>query len=346
MRVAAASRWGLSPNYSPSRLARLCRGRAEASKGAGVIASRRLAIIPAPSAIKRFNSNLTPIPIRIDAKLRSAVLVERADQILGDRVRGTSLDLPPLEHEDHLAVLHQRDLRRRRRIAGEIAASARSSIRVLAGEHGGELIGLGAVLQRHRDGRARHPRGTTADGIHDHERRTLRILELRVDFVGRAELLHAKSRELFTHGGYEALVVHRSVGEISHQSLILDVAITHERENRALRNHEIGVAFEGDLDGSFAEKQGVVACARLHGNESGFPQRSSPRLVATLAWVRHRKAGPGCDDLPALHCLAVHRGWWQIQADLGSLLAFLEANQHTVADDDQTLIVLLHWCRA
>src|SRR5688572_8774105 len=76
----------------------------------------------------------------------AAVLVERADEIVRDVVCRTAFDLPALEHEHDLAVLHERNLRRRRRIAGEIAARSLGGVGVLAGENRGEMVGLRRVL--------------------------------------------------------------------------------------------------------------------------------------------------------------------------------------------------------
>src|SRR5215207_11763404 len=126
------------------------------------------------------------------------------------------------------------------------------------------------------------------------------------------------------------MVSSRCRGSSSARS-VLDVFIADQCENRALGDDEIGVTLERDLDGGFAEKQRVVASAGLHWNESGFPQRSSPRLVAALSGIWHGQAGPGCDDVAALHSLAVDGSGRKVEADFRALLAFLDANQDAVA---------------
>src|SRR5688500_266742 len=126
-------------------------------------------------------------------------------------------------------------------------------------------------------------------------------------------------------------------------SLVFDAAVTDQGQDRALRDDEVRVPLERDLDGGLPEEEGVVAGAALHGNESRFAELSSPRLVAALAGVRHWKPRPGRDDLSALHGLAVHGGGRKVQTYLGPLLTLLDADEHAVADDDQALLVFFHW---
>src|SRR5215207_7584109 len=128
-------------------------------------------------------------------------------------------------------------------------------------------------------------------------------------------------------------------------ALVFDVLVADQGKDRALRDHQVRVSLERDLDGGFAKKERVVAGACLHWNESGFAQRSSPRLLAALAGIGHRQAGPGSDDVSSLHSLVVHGGGWEVEPDLGALLAFLDADQNPVADHDQTLVVLMHGFR-
>src|SRR5439155_639650 len=58
--------------------------------------------------------------------------------------------------------------------------------------------------------------------------------------------------------------------------------------------------------------------------------------------LRHRRAGPGGDDAPALHLPPFDRGSGQIEADVRALLALLGSDQDTVADDDQAFGVIRH----
>src|SRR6185295_2479531 len=91
--------------------------------------------------------------LRRAARLRSAVPVERVDEILSDLFRRAPFDLPALDHVHELAVLEQTDLRRRRRIPREIRASPRRGFGILTGKYGRRMIGLDRILERDRDGR-------------------------------------------------------------------------------------------------------------------------------------------------------------------------------------------------
>ena len=73
-------------------------------------------------------------------------------------------------------------------------------------------------------------------------------------------------------------------------------------------------------------------------SRNGVRHGSSP-----LAGIGHGQPWSGGDDVPTLHGLAVHCRRWEIQADFGPFLAFLDANEDAVANDDQALVVLLHW---
>src|SRR4051794_1753454 len=64
----------------------------------------------------------SPFPFPLFLYSRPAVFFEGLDEILSDRVRRATLDLPALKHEHDLAVLHERDLWRGRRVPGEVAA--------------------------------------------------------------------------------------------------------------------------------------------------------------------------------------------------------------------------------
>src|SRR5437764_14931044 len=65
--------------------------------------------------------------------------------------------------------------------------------------------------------------------------------------------------------------------------------ISHECENSRLRNYEISVSLEGDLDGGFPEKQRVVASARLHRHEAGLARGHPPGLVDVRVRPGHRQ---------------------------------------------------------
>src|SRR5207244_12806228 len=88
-----------------------------------------------------------------------------------DVLRGSALDILPLEHEDELPVPEERHLRRRWRVTREITARPPGRLGVLAGEHGEELARAPGV--RDREGRrgAGVARGAAAYGVHHHERR-------------------------------------------------------------------------------------------------------------------------------------------------------------------------------
>src|SRR5689334_5673487 len=101
--------------------------------------------------------------------------------------------------------------------------------------------------------------------------------------------------------------------------------LSYQRKDRRLRHHEVALVLEGDLHRGLAEKEGVVAAAGLHGHVAKLARRLLPWLLAALGVeARHRLARPGGHDGATLDGLAVHRGGWQVEADLGALLALLD----------------------
>src|SRR5688572_2793694 len=111
----------------------------------------------------------------------------------------------------------------------------------------------------------------------------------------------------------------------------------HQRENRALRDDQVCLALEGDLDGCLPEKKRVVTRLGLHGYETMFARTGAPRLVAHLRRIRHRQSGSRRDDFPALHGLAVDSSGRQVEPYLRALLTLFRLHQYAIADDDQFL---------
>src|SRR5690242_6329146 len=119
--------------------------------------------------------------------------------------------------------------------------------------------------------------------------------------------------------------------------------LSYQGKDRRLRHHQVALVLEGDLHRGLAEKEGVVAAAGLHRHVAKVARRLLPWLLATLGVeARHWLAGTGGHDGPTLDRLALHRGGWQVQADLGALLALLDLHEDAVADDDELLVVADH----
>src|SRR2546426_12092986 len=104
----------------------------------------------------------------------SAVLLERRREIGGNVPRIAPLDVAPFQHVHESSVLEQCDLRRRRRIAGEVAARARRRVRILSREYGDQARGTRIMLNGERGRGPRIAGGATTDRVHHHQcRRTL-----------------------------------------------------------------------------------------------------------------------------------------------------------------------------
>ena len=109
-----------------------------------------------------------------------------------------------------LPSLSSADLRRRRRIAGEVASRAlRLPSTSCPAKTVVSRVRLHRVLKCACDGGSRVARGASANGIHDDERRSLRILQLCVDLIRCPHLFNAELRELLPHRRNNSLVVHR-----------------------------------------------------------------------------------------------------------------------------------------
>src|SRR3989449_1099062 len=119
---------------------------------------------------------------------------------------------------------------------------------------------------------------------------------------------------------------------------------SHQDQNGGLRDDQVRLALECDFDRGFAKEQRVVPHLRLHREvlHLGAPPVDLPRLFVHAGGLRHRRAGPGGDDAPALHLPPFDRGSGQIEADVRALLALLGSDQDTVADDDQAFGVIRH----
>src|SRR2546423_2313851 len=110
--------------------------------------------------------------------------------------------------------------------------------------------------------------------------------------------------------------------------------VAHQSEDCRLRDDQVAIALEGDLDRRLAEKQRVVAGSCLHRYEARLARRHSPRLLDVRIGTRHRKPGTRRDDGAALHRLIVDSGRWEVETDVRALLSFFEAHKHSVADDE------------
>src|SRR2546428_12435515 len=126
--------------------------------------------------------------------------------------------------------------------------------------------------------------------------------------------------------------------QIGHGLLqFLDGPFPHEHEDCRLRDHEIALAFEGDLHRRLAEEERVVADPRLHGEVLDVGAVDLPGLVVHAGRFRHGGARPGRDDAAALHLPTLQRGGRQIQSHVGALLPLFRGEEHAVAPADQAL---------
>jgi hypothetical protein len=153
----------------------------------------------------------------------SRILVESIGEILRNHLSRLILDVPPLEHPQQLAVAHQGNRRRRRRITGEITASALGGFDVRAREHRGNHVRLRVVLQRHRDARPCFSGGASAHRVDDHHHgRSLLIARLfklsseyRIDIGRGAKFANAEAGQFLAHRGYEEFWVCHNLNIIS-----------------------------------------------------------------------------------------------------------------------------------
>src|SRR4029450_251338 len=142
----------------------------------------------------------TPELLTVDSRLPtvSAVGLERFLQFGGDHVRRAPFDLAALHHVNELAVLHDRDRRRRWWIRREVIARRLGGFDVGAREHGRETIGPLAFREREGDTGTRLAGRASAHRIH-HDHRCPRLLDRRVDGIRRLEVLESEARELGAH---------------------------------------------------------------------------------------------------------------------------------------------------
>src|SRR5688572_10285882 len=94
----------------------------------------------------------------------------------------------------------------------------------------------------------------------------------------------------------------------------------HQREDRALRDYQVCLTLERDLDGGLPEEQRVVADSRLHWNEPVLARTRAPGLVAQLRRIGHGQPRSRRYDLAALHRLTVERRGRQVEAHFRALL--------------------------
>src|SRR5690242_15043811 len=97
--------------------------------------------------------------------------------------------------------------------------------------------------------------------------------------------------------------------------------VSDERENGSLRDYQISVSLERDLDRGLPEKERVIAPACLHRQEPRLARRDAPGLVDVRVRTRHGQAGAGRDDLATLHRLIVDRRRRQIEPDVRALFS-------------------------
>ena len=106
---------------------------------------------------------------------------------------------------------------------------------------------------------------------------------------------------------------------------------------RGLDNQLARVLPVRDLDRGLAEEQGVVAHFGLHRQILHVGTADLPRLVVHRGGLGHRRTGPGGDNAPPLHLTSLERGGREIEPHVGALFAVFGRDQHTIADDDQSL---------
>ena len=128
---------------------------------------------------------------------------------MGDFVGGATFDLVTLEHEHHLAVLHQRDARDAGAVAGEVAAGGLRRFRILTGEHRHALVRLRRMFERGANRWTRVARRAAAHAVDHHQRRAGGFLQCGIDSSRGLQFLHTELGQLGTHRGNETLIVHR-----------------------------------------------------------------------------------------------------------------------------------------
>src|SRR5206468_2332839 len=102
-----------------------------------------------------------------------------------------------------------------------------------------------------------------------------------------------------------------------------ELLLADDGEDRLVRDDEVGLPLELDLDGGAAEEERVVALLRLHGEVARLAARLLPRLILVLAGIAHGDPGAAGDHLAALDRLSIDRGLRQEQSDVRALLALL-----------------------
>ena len=137
---------------------------------------------------------------------RSAVLVERRDEVVGDRFGRAAFDLVALHHVDELAALEDADRRGRRRVAGEVAARAVRRSRVGTCEDRRRDVRRDRVVEGEGDAGPGLAGGATAHRVHDDHERSRRPLDGLVDRLGCPEFLDTQAGQFLAHGRHEIFV--------------------------------------------------------------------------------------------------------------------------------------------
>src|SRR6185312_2914147 len=171
----------------------------------------RALIFRCPTTKERTTGWLSALSLRQTRKLlcRSlrAVRFEGAGKFLRDSRGGRGFDSRALHQVDELTVAEERDGRRRRRIALEVAAGAVGGFAVLAGEDGDRVVGLGGVLQCETHSRAHLAGGAAADRVH-YDHCGSGLVDGGVDFFGGAGFGDAGAGKFFAHRDDHHLWVH------------------------------------------------------------------------------------------------------------------------------------------
>ena len=106
---------------------------------------------------------------------------------------------------------------------------------VTTGKYGGRFVGTDGILQRHADSGARFTRGTTADGVDDHENGTVFRCENAVYFSRCAGLFDAVLREVLAHGDEELFRIGHTLKTLTDCRLSCRLALNVRLQHACLR---------------------------------------------------------------------------------------------------------------
>src|SRR5207247_8469604 len=94
----------------------------------------------------------------------------------------------------------------------------------------------------------------------------------------------------------------------------LPCSFAHQHQDRRLRDDEVTLVLERDLDRGLAEEQRVIAHARLYRQVLHFGTTDLPRLLIQRGGIAHRRSRARCDDTASLNLAALERRCGRVEA--------------------------------